>query len=140
HRPEEAGRQHLRVVGNEHVVEHHVAADCGAHPHRVPIAGEGHTRRVLGNLEIERALDPGLVAEPNSGRGVIRGGTPERDEELPPVDDVAALDLSRRGAEAPAADGEPRVGLALPHRLAVRLSVTGAILDYLTVLRGSEPL
>src|SRR5438874_1779121 len=140
HRPEEAGRQHLRVVGNEHVVEHHVAADCGAHPHRVPIAGEGHARRVLGNLQIERALDPGLVAEPNSGRGVIRGVTSVRDKELPPVDDVAALDLSRRGAEAPAADGERRVGLALLDGLAVRLSVKGAILDDLAVLGGAERL
>src|ERR1700732_5439849 len=71
--PNKARRQHLRVVGDKHVLEHHVATDCGAHPHRIPLAGEGHTRRVLGNLEIQGALDPRLLAEPDGRGGVIRG-------------------------------------------------------------------
>src|SRR6266480_2691677 len=44
------------------------------------------------------------------------------------------------GSQAPAADGERRVGLALLHGLAVRLSVKGALLDNLAVLGGAERL
>ena len=109
-------------------------------PHRIPLAGEGHTRRVLGNLEIERALDPGLVAEPDGGGDVIQGAARQRDEELPSVDHIAAIHLARGGAEAPAAHTEPGIGLALLHRLAVRLSIKGTVLHDLAELGGPELL
>ena len=111
-----------------------------AHPHRIPVAGEGHTRRVLGNLQIQGALDPGLVAEPDGRGGVIRGAARQRDEKLPPVDHIAAVHLPRGGAEAPAAHTELGIGLALLHRLAVGLSVESAFLHDLAELGGPELL
>ena len=140
HGSEQAWRQHLRIVGNENVLKQHVAADCGAHPHRIPVAGEGHTRRVLGYLEIQGALDPGLVAKANGGGGVVGGAAAQGDEKLPPVDDIAAIHLPRGGAKAPAAHGEAGIGLALLHRLAVGLSVEGALLHDLAELDGAELL
>ena len=140
HGSEQARRQHLRIVGDEDILQHHVATDRGAHPHRVPVAGEGHTRRVLGDLEIQGTLDPGLVPKPDCGGRVIRGRARQRDKKLPPVDDIAALHPARGGAEAAAADGERRIGLALLHRLAVGLSVESAFLHDLAVLGGAKPL
>src|SRR5438046_5571905 len=136
HGPEQARRQHLRVVGNEHVLQYHVATDRGAHPHRIPVARKGHARRVLWYFEIQGTLDPRLVPKPDGRGGVIRGATRQRDEKLPPIDDIAAIYLLRGGAEAPAADAELRIGLALLHRLAVGLSIRGAFLHDLLELDG----
>src|SRR5204862_919375 len=112
----------------------------GAPPHRVPGAGEGPARRVLGNLEIQGALNPRLVAKPDGRGGVIRGAARQGDEKLPPVDDIAAIYLPRGGAEAPTAHAELSIGLALLHRLAVGLSVESAFLHDLMELDGPELL
>ena len=109
-------------------------------PHRIPLAGEGHTRRVLENLEVQGALDPGLVPEPDGRGGVIRGAARQGDEKLPPIDHIAAIHLARGGAKAPAAHTEPGIGLALLDRLAVRLSIEGAVLHDLAELGGAELL
>ena len=72
--PNRPGGSTSASSGTNTFSERHVAADCGAHPHRVPVAGKGDTGRVFGNLEIERALDPRLLAKPDRRGGVIRGG------------------------------------------------------------------
>src|SRR5207248_2662601 len=89
---------------------------------------------------IQGTLDPRLVPKPDGRGGVIRGATRQRDEKLPPIDDIAAIYLLRGGAEAPAADAELRIGLALLHRLAVGLSIKGAFLHDLMELDGPELL
>src|SRR5205814_4385360 len=78
--------------------------------------------------------------EPDSRGGVIRGAAGQRDEKLPPVDDVAAVHLPRGGAEAPAAHIELSIGLAVLHWLAVGLSVESAFLYDLAELGGPELL
>src|SRR5712692_2108985 len=107
---------------------------------RIPIAGEGDARRVLRDLEIEGALDPGLVAHQDGGRGEVGRAAREGHEELPPVDHVTPVDLPGGGAEAAAAHAERGVRLALLHRLAVGLRVEGALLDHLAELGGAELL
>src|SRR5207245_11459267 len=54
--------------------------------------------------------------------------------------DIAALDLPRGGAEAPAAHAELSIGLALLHRLAVGLSVESAFFHDLAKLNSAELL
>jgi hypothetical protein len=68
------------------------------------------------------------------------GRSPPERQKTSPVDHIAAIHLARGGAEAPAAHTEPGIGLALLHRLAVRLSIEGAILDDLAELGGPELL
>src|SRR5580693_5244141 len=94
---------------------------------RIPIGSHSPGKDTPGASEIQGALDPGLVAEPDGRGGVIRGAARQRDEKLPPVHHIAAIHLPRGGAEAPAARTEPGIGLALLHRLAVRLSIKGAV-------------
>jgi hypothetical protein len=111
---------------------------------RIPIGsqspGKDRPGAFWGNLEIQGALDPRLVAKPDSRGGVIRGAARQGDEKLPPVDHIAAIHLPRGGAEAPAAHIELSIGLALLHRLAVGLSVESTFLDNLAELGGPELL
>ena len=109
-------------------------------PIGIPLAGKGHAGRILRHLEVERALDPGLVAEADGRRGEVGRGARQRDEELPAVDHVAAVHLARGRAEAAAAHAERGIRLPLLHRLAVGLSVEHALLDHLAELRGAELL
>src|SRR6266446_641608 len=64
----------------------------------------------------------------------------EGHEELPAVDHVAPVHLSRGGAEAPPAHAERGIRLALLDRLAVGLAVEGARLDHLAELGRAELL
>ena len=80
-------------------------------------------------------------SSPSRMAGVAnRGAARQRDEKFPAVDHIAALHLARGGAEAPAAHAERGVGLALLHRLAMGLSVEGAVLHHLAELVGAQLL
>src|SRR4030095_8249424 len=90
--------------------------------HRIPVAGEADAGRVSRHLQIQRALDPRLVTDPDRRGGEVRGGVGQRDEELAPVHYVAAVDLASRRPEAPAAARQRRIRLPLLDRLAVGLA------------------
>src|SRR6185503_14440527 len=94
----------------------------------------------LRHLEIERALDPGLVAKPDGRGGEVGRGARERDEEFPAIHHVAAVHLASGGPEAAPAHGERGIGLPLLHRLTMRLAVVDALLHHFPELLGPELL
>src|SRR5690606_11149598 len=90
------------VLRDEDVLEDERTRDGAAHAERIPVAGHGYARSVRRNAEIERVATHRFFAfgSPRAEGAVIIGGAGQRGEDLPAVDDIAAFDGLRLGAES----------------------------------------
>ena len=123
--------QHLGLR-HEHVLEQQRARHRSAHAERIPVAHDLHAGRISGNGEIERVAPAGgggLRAFGAQHAVVVRGAR-ERGENLLAVDDEAALDGARLGAERHRAG---RGGAALRERL----RIDGAIDNNATIVQAA---
>ena len=97
----DAVRHQQLALRHEHVLHQQRARDRAAHAERVPVADDADARRVRRDREIERVAAARVLALGALGAqdAVVVGRARERGEDLLAVDQKAAVDRLRLGAE-----------------------------------------
>ena len=131
----DAARHQRRVLRHEHVLEHQRARDRAAHAERIPVADHRYALGLRRQREIERVAAGGLFALGDLGaeHAVVVGMAGQRGEDLLAVDDPAAVDRLRLGAERDAA-GRGRAAFG------ERLRIDRAVVDDALVVHGAAAL
>jgi hypothetical protein len=124
-------RHEGRVVGHEHVFEHQVARDRGAHAQRVPVALHREAGRGARHGQVQgvaaRQIGVGFFLGAQHPKKV--GGIGQRGKDFFAVDFPAAIDLHGRGAKG------LRTGSGSA-ALRERLRVNGTVLHHAGEMRG----
>src|SRR5690606_6088989 len=96
--------------GDEHVLEGEVAAHGAAHAHGFPVAADAQAFAGGGHADVERVARVGMVITLVFGAqdAVVVGRAREAGPDFSAVDEPAAIDLFRAGAEGRAAGGGGR--------------------------------